>query len=259
MYNLKTGYMPANTQRVFEFFAGEPLLKDFTLIGGTALSLQIAHRLSVDLDFWQPSETLNKFNLSKTLKNAADNGLSVKLLMPESKLISAKINGIDLMLYAQDYLIDDVKVTFFARNDSLFSYFDSFERLKTNGVAFSIMSEEGLFAMKSQLIHQRRRSRDLFDLYTWVNRGRSISDLLEQSQRPDPFASIEVAKAVLRGIIAIDKDDEGLKPVGEAIELAEIYAFFKEKISELEIEIAAKIKKEIAQNNDCSDDDRPSL
>lgn len=30
----------------------EPLLKDFFLVGGTALSLQIGHRMSIDLDLF---------------------------------------------------------------------------------------------------------------------------------------------------------------------------------------------------------------
>lgn len=33
----------------------EPLLKDFYLVGGTALSLQMGHRISTDIDLFTPN------------------------------------------------------------------------------------------------------------------------------------------------------------------------------------------------------------
>ena len=33
----------------------EPLLKDFVLVGGTSLSLQLGHRISIDIDLFTDS------------------------------------------------------------------------------------------------------------------------------------------------------------------------------------------------------------
>jgi hypothetical protein len=44
------------TLELLKELIAEPLLKDFFLVGGTALSLQIGHRISIDLDFFTTTE-----------------------------------------------------------------------------------------------------------------------------------------------------------------------------------------------------------
>jgi len=39
------------TLELLKRLSSEPALKDYLLVGGTALSLQIGHRKSIDLDF----------------------------------------------------------------------------------------------------------------------------------------------------------------------------------------------------------------
>ena len=46
-----TEVMPPATAKIFEEIRKNPLLSPFILIGGTALSLHIGHRVSEDLDF----------------------------------------------------------------------------------------------------------------------------------------------------------------------------------------------------------------
>jgi hypothetical protein len=41
---------------VLQKFQGDVLFKDFNLVGGTALSLQIGHRLSKDIDLFTAKE-----------------------------------------------------------------------------------------------------------------------------------------------------------------------------------------------------------
>ena len=60
---LLTEYLPENTKAVFDYFNREPLLTDFTLIGGTVISLQAGHRISEDLDFWLPDQELKKLKI----------------------------------------------------------------------------------------------------------------------------------------------------------------------------------------------------
>ena len=51
MHNFKFELMPEATQKNFARLKDDPRLAGFTLVGGTALALQIGHRMSEDLDF----------------------------------------------------------------------------------------------------------------------------------------------------------------------------------------------------------------
>lgn len=90
----------------------DPLLKDFLLVGGTALALQIGHRKSVDIDFFTRKEFDNReilehmehhyrfeeqYRYSNTLKGII-NGVFVDFLMHDYKLIAdpLHIRGITL-------------------------------------------------------------------------------------------------------------------------------------------------------------------
>lgn len=47
----KEEFLPEETGKLWNFLRHHPALQGFVLIGGTALALQIGHRLSEDLDF----------------------------------------------------------------------------------------------------------------------------------------------------------------------------------------------------------------
>lgn len=115
-----------------------------------------------------------------------------------------------------------------------------------NDDSFSIMGKKGLFAMKSHVIHKRTKSRDIFDLFSFLKDGRTIDEIFDYGKNADDTISIETAKAVLTGIIPLDEDDEGLMSVGETTPVSEIYDFFTSKVNAYEIGIAAKVKSEFA-------------
>jgi len=52
--NLKI--LPSKTKNLLEALSKKSFIKNFYLAGGTALSLQLGHRLSFDLDFFTPEE-----------------------------------------------------------------------------------------------------------------------------------------------------------------------------------------------------------
>src|SRR3990170_805468 len=49
----------AECQQAVEILRGQPLLTSYYLAGGTALALQIGHRISTDLDWFTPSHVLD--------------------------------------------------------------------------------------------------------------------------------------------------------------------------------------------------------
>jgi len=235
---LKLDSLPDATRRVFDHLAADDLLHDFTLIGGTALALQIGHRHSEDLDFWTFGDFMNKEVVSAIVRRIQQAGFSAALATPHQQIVFEKINGRDLLARAQDYAIGGVKVTFFARSDTAYRYFDSLPRVDDAGTSFRIMGEEGLFAMKSYIIHQRVRSRDIYDLKTFLERGKSLADILQAGTVADPACSPEYAKAVLIGDVPLDKEDEGFESVGVGESIEDIYSFFKAAVNEYEQSVA---------------------
>ena len=228
---LRLDNLPAETQRVFSYLASNTLLKRFTLIGGTALSLQIGHRSSEDLDFWVPASCMPTNDVNGIVSMARDAGLDIQLVTPNEKIINAKINhGINLLDYARDYAINGVKVTFFSRHDPLYRHFDTFPRLHGTDTAFQIMGQEGIFAMKSHVIYQRVRSRDIFDLKTFIQNGKSIPDIFAAALASDCNCTQEYAKSVLTGEIPLDKDDEGMSGIGITETIENLYDFFRNAI-----------------------------
>lgn len=235
---LNRDVLPSQTRVIFDLLAKDSRLSDFVLIGGTALALQKGHRLSEDLDFWLPATILDKQSIAGIMASCIELGVDVRLTTPHSKIITAKINGLDLLSGVQDYVLDGVKVTFLARFDRAYQRFAELGRLSEKGLSFAVMGDEGLFSMKSHLIHCRTRSRDLFDLMIFAKDGKGIDEILQAGVDVDPVVSTEYAKSVLRGDVPMDKEDEGFYGVGIKESVSDIHQFFAEKIDEYEQRIA---------------------
>lgn len=242
---LKLDSLPPKTRAVFEHLSTEKLLQDFTLIGGTALALQLGHRNSEDLDFWLPATQLDKALITEVIRGAQEAGFSSFLATPHHQIVSARINGHDLLAFAQDFVVGGVKVTFFARLDLPFKYFDSFQRVPEPNACFKIMGLDGIFAMKAYVIHQRVRSRDIFDLKAFAQAGKTVGDILNSAYAADPSTSQEYAKSVLSGVVPLDKEDEGFDSIGITETMSEIHSFFVRLIDEYEQSIAEETLKEL--------------
>jgi predicted nucleotidyltransferase component of viral defense system len=113
---------------------------DFILAGGTALSLQLGHRISVDLDFF--TETL--FSTEKIYREIKKAGLNPIVLQEEKGTLILTIN--------------EIKVSFFHYP---YPFFDE----KKTWKGFSIAGVKDIAAMKVIAITQRGAKRDFIDLY----------------------------------------------------------------------------------------------
>jgi len=234
--------MPTKTRQVFDRLAINPALKDFVLVGGTALSIQIGHRLSEDLDFCLFAESMVSDALDATVRDLAKHH-QIVLMTPGSKITQAKINGIDLLQQSRDYLMDGVKVTFFARNDVAYQYFSGLDKVEAKGVVFPIMAARSIFAMKAWLLQKRIKSRDLFDLMQLVESGFvPFHSIFDEARLADvAIYSEEMIKNALMGVIPTAADDEGFASIGLEVTLDQIYQFFKEQVDQYEIEQARRL------------------
>jgi predicted nucleotidyltransferase component of viral defense system len=113
---------------------------DFILAGGTALSLQLGHRISVDLDFF--TETF--FSTEKIYREIKKAGFNPIVLQEEKGTLTLTINEIKVSLFHYPYLFLD-------------------EKKMWKGI--SIAGVKDIAAMKVIAITQRGARRDFIDLY----------------------------------------------------------------------------------------------
>lgn len=234
------------TQRVFASLASNEHTQGFLLIGGTALALHVAHRQSNDLDFLFHDDRgkLPVAQIDRLIWDLRDKGHSALLVTDSAQASTFRINtGERLSDYARDYAIDDVKVTFFAaaksRHPKRFAFWQNAPRVNNAACAFSVLSLDALKIAKTLVLQDRVRSRDLFDVMTLMkSHNYSMESFFANiGQYADGSTDGEIERLILRGLIPIDKRDEGLDSVNVTISLAEIYSFFNERLTAYEAHI----------------------
>ena len=116
-------------------------LEGFYLVGGTALALQIGHRLSVDFDFFSSQE------------------LPVNLLARIKRIFSNSSIAVTYSAPGQlNVLIDDIKTTFFHYEYPVFDPFVVYQ-----GVSLASIRE--IAAMKAFAVGRRLSYKDYVDWY----------------------------------------------------------------------------------------------
>ncbi len=244
----KTHSLPPQTQAVFQALASNELATGFLLIGGTALALHVAHRLSNDLDFifCERDGKLPLMRIDALIRSLHKQGCKADLVIDSAQESSFRINtGERLADYARDYNIDGVKVTFFAANPNeqpkRFAFWQSCPRDLQKGCAFAVLSLDALKTAKTLVLQDRVRSRDLFDLMVLMrDHNFTIEAFFDTIERlADGTQDGEMERLILRGLIPLDKRDEGLNAVGIGVSMNEIYAFFDSRLTDYEARVHA--------------------
>jgi Nucleotidyl transferase AbiEii toxin, Type IV TA system len=120
----------------------------FTLYGGTAIAIQLGHRVSVDFDFFR-SEPLSR----NQLFNAAP-------FLAEGAIIQDEVNTLTVLVADRNSPEATVKISFFGLID-----FGSYEPPETtsDGV-LRVASLNDLLATKLKVILQRAEAKDYIDI-----------------------------------------------------------------------------------------------
>lgn len=144
---IDTSHIPEKTAVLFEKIARLPFISRFTLVGGTALALQIGHRQSEDLDFIYDGEKIPTTSIKREISKQ----------FPKYRLIREEKD------YQLDFLVDDVKVTFFSSGAVMvpFSVMDYSEK----HLNINIAGIEIIAVLKIATLAQRNTIRDYYDLY----------------------------------------------------------------------------------------------
>lgn len=217
-------------------------LAGLTLLGGTALALQLGHRYSLDFIFATFDERLPTQRIEMLVSRMKTDGHDVHLITDWAQASQFKINtGESLLHFARDYVMNGVKVTFFShgKNPSQREYYRAASKTCMSGHSFDILGLAGLKTAKTLVLADRVRSRDLFDLMVLMRDcDYSMDEAMKIVARLGHNDDPEYYKAVMTGLIPLDRGDEGLEPVDVTITPSDLYAFFDERLAEYETRLA---------------------
>lgn len=241
---MRVDSLPGPTRELFEYASGCEELAPFVLVGGSALSLQIGHRQSLDLDFAVHGHSLPARAIDRWIERVRRAGVAADNVTDIEAASRFRINtGLSLERYVRDYEVAGVRVTFFVqgRNDVQRHYYRQSERLQSPARSFPVMGMAGLKVSKTLLLADRVRSRDLFDLMVLMrDHGWRIDDVAEVVRNLGHNNDLEHYLAVMSGDIPLDPDDEGLRVTGAAISIDDIYAELRRLIDDWQIRRASE-------------------
>jgi len=224
--------LPESTERLLRDIDALPLSEGLILAGGTALALRIEHRRSADLDFVFPSDRLPRKRVARLLDRLrqAHSVEPFPNLAAEQEFLDS---GLELADYQQDYSIDGVKVTFFVPEPTRLSEAIRAERGVCGFRRVAVAELDSLFLMKAVALNTRMTTRDLFDVYTLIEKhGCPARELFEAAPR---FGfSADVLKTRLLGA-SPRRDDPGIEVLaGTPPTFEQLRAYFAELIDVLE-------------------------
>lgn len=146
-------------------------MKDYTLVGGSALAIQIKHRMSEDLDFITDKETINaaviKRNIAKTFAD-------YRIIREEKQ-------------WQIDMIISGVKVTWFsagavAVDFKTHEYSSPYQKTR-------IARPEIIAVHKLSAISQRNTLRDYYDLFYLAKYVLPLEDIIALTRKLNPALS----------------------------------------------------------------------
>jgi len=157
-----------HTEKIFEKISGLDCIKDYVLIGGTALSLQIDKRLSEDLDFckWSLNPGIDKPRVNW---NGIEQELNEKV---------GVITNVDILDFNQvNFVVEGVKISFYANQNNRSPVKKTIQILNN----IKVPDIETIGALKLEVMLRRSKFRDYYDLYSILKEGISLNSILDKA------------------------------------------------------------------------------
>jgi hypothetical protein len=175
-----------NMRLVLSGFSQSGIGARFYLGGGTALSLQIGHRRSVDLDFFSPTEDI------PTIRPMLENALA-----PFHATLADSAWG-NLV-----YLANDVRVGFYGYGYPLVA-----SLVETGSIRLA--SIEDIALMKLDALLSRAARKDFYDLY-FICRENPLRQLLDVA--PQKYPSVRDFEAqVVKRLVFFENAEQDIDP-----------------------------------------------
>ena len=179
-------------------------LRNYALVGGSALALHLCHRKSEDLDFFTYSDSFNKEEIFTYLKK-----------FDHKEIINQSNVQIDV-------IVNGVKVTFF---NAKWPFLKP-EKIK----AFNLSPIKAIAAMKVNTLFLRAKYRDYYDLYFLAKTVLSLKEIFE--------SSVGIVEGINFKLFAIalvyidDIEDDNILHLEPEVDINknEIRAYFEEEL-----------------------------
>lgn len=168
--------LASETRQAFEALAALPLPADFYLAGGTALALQIGHRVSYDLDFFSSTNPLGEVQRA-VLIGQLQHLPSVSVKRESAEQLYTTIMGVEASFIFQHHPL-------------------LFPTIEVNGLHLAQPIDIGL--MKLSAIKDRGTRRDFIDLYCLKDTApfETLFQLLPQKYSDRPDFTVHLAYAL---------------------------------------------------------------
>jgi hypothetical protein len=182
----------------------EPLFSPFRLVGGTALGLQIGHRMSVDIDLFTDAEygSIDFKEIRSFL---------------EYKYPYCSSRNLDNVAFGTYFKVgnsfeDAVKIDLYYADDFVF------DEIEINSIRMA--SESEIIAMKLEVVLRNGRKKDFWDLHYYLDKV-SVDEMISYYEKRYPyndcsniksqFINFELADLDLDPICLLNKNWEMIK------------------------------------------------
>ena len=136
----------------------EKFKREFYLVGGTAIALQLGHRRSIDFDLFKTKS----FNKKKIITHIEDQKLPYKLIYQESNQLHLLVNNVKLTFF--EYGFEIPHKIWFEKTISMPTLID-------------------LAAMKAYALGRRAKWKDYVDLYWLLKNVCTLNELCIRSEQ----------------------------------------------------------------------------
>lgn len=188
------------TDDLFDKVTQLECIKPYVLVGGTALALQINHRLSEDLDFMS-------WKSSKLQKQEVDWVVIEKELSTIGKIEAREIWDFDHV----EFVVSGVKISFYA--SPKFSPVTDPVHFKEN---LQLADIKAIAAMKMDVLLRRSNFRDYYDIYSILQHDLNFREIIDLALK---YSGHTLSTKNLLSMLTdssrfhIDSNFEQLKPI----------------------------------------------
>ena len=189
-----------------------------TLAGGTALAIQLGHRVSHDLDFF----TLEDFNIDNAIAAIRKTGLPYRVTSEGDGTLNAEIDGIKVSLLRFDHPFLETP-------------------LLVDGIPVAGILD--IAAMKVIAISQRGLKRDFVDLY-FILREKPFHRIAEHMVKrfgPERVPPLHIGKSLVYFADA-DGNPEPAYIKGKSVKWVEVKKFFQQHVKQFVLDLDAAVK-----------------
>lgn len=220
-----------DTQRLWDLLKACPAMRGFVLVGGTALTLHLSHRVSEDLDFMWPDKRLPEGRIAGLHRWLDERDMSLTAKDSAAAIEEFNESGLSLRDYQQNYVAaETVKLTLVApeREVRVFLPADTQAPLQ-------VATVETIFRLKCLACADRSKSRDWLDMYVMLHSGLfEPIEVLRTFETAGVPAKFDIAMQRLCQA-PLQPDDEGYETLlQQAPSLAQMRDYFSELRNQIE-------------------------